>query len=129
MASSFFDTYGSTGLREDVRDLITIISPQDTPVYSLLRPGTSIGVHHEWLTIPLPSATNNATVEGTTWSYASGFAETRLQNYTQILNKTWQVSGTVEFAGKYGRASEFDMRKLHALKAFKIDMEWVLLNN
>ena len=35
--SAFFETYLSTGLKEDVLDAIEVISPKDTPVYNGLN--------------------------------------------------------------------------------------------
>ena len=129
MAAGFFDTYGGTGNKEDVRDLLTVISPDETPVMSLLGDGEANSTRHEWLTIALPTGADNKQIEGTAWSYVSGNKETRIQNYTQIFTQTWKVSGTVEAISKYGRASEFDMRRLHALRALKVDIEYELCDN
>jgi len=129
MAKDFFDTFGSTGMKEDVRDLITVISPDETPAMSMLADSQANGRLHEWLTIPLPTGADNKQTEGVTYTFTSGNAETRIINYTQIFLQEWQVSGTIEAVAKYGRASEWDMRKLHALRAFKVDVEFELLDN
>jgi hypothetical protein len=134
--SAFFETYLSTGLREDVLDALEVISPDDTPVYNGLRKGKANAVHHEWLTIGLPTASAvgaNKYAEGAAFAYASGDAyqpaETRLHNYTQIFHKTFKVSGTIEAVGKYGRDSEWGMRKLMAMRGFKVDIEVAILDN
>jgi hypothetical protein len=134
--SAFFETYLSTGMREDVVDALEVISPDDTPVYNMLRKGKASGVNHEWLTIGLPTASAvgaNNYPEGASFAYASGAAyqpgETRLHNLTQIFHKTWKVSGTIEEVSKYGRDSEWGLRKLHAMRAFKVDIEVALLDN
>lgn len=123
-------------MREDVLDAIEVISPDDTPCYNGLRKGKATGTTHEWLEIALPSASAvgaNSFAEGVTFTYASGAAyqpvETRRLNKTQIFIKTFKVSGTIEAVGKYGRDSEWAMRKLHAMKAWKIDVEVALLDN
>lgn len=134
--SAFFETYLSTGMREDVLDAIEVVSPEDTPVYNGLRKGKAHNTIHEWLEIALPSASAvgaNAYAEGAAFAYGSGAAyqpaETRRANRTQIFVKTWKVSGTIEGVGKYGRDSEWALRKLHAMKAWKIDVEVALLDN
>jgi hypothetical protein len=134
--SSFFESYLSTGMREDVLDALEVVSPDDTPVYNGLRKGSAIGVHHEWLEIALPTASAvgaNSFAEGAAFTYASGAAyqpvETRRHNYCQIFQKTWKVSGTIEAVGKYGRDSEWAMRKMMAMRAFKVDIEVALLDN
>src|SRR3990167_534943 len=134
--SAFFESYLSTGIKEDVQDALEVISPDDTPVYNSLRKSKAIGVTHEWLELALPTASAvgaNSFAEGVDFTYASGAnyqpVETRRINKTQIFHKTWKVSGTIESVGKYGRDSEWAMRKLHAMKAFKVDIEVALLDN
>jgi len=134
--SAFFETYLSTGLRENVLDVLTVISPGDTPVYDGLRKTRASGTIHEWLTITLPSASavgDNAFTEGVAFTYASGDAyqpaETRRANRTQIFHKTWKVSGTVEEVSKYGRSSEWALRKMDAMRGWKTDVEVSLLDN
>lgn len=134
--SAFFESYLSTGMREDVLDALEVISPDDTPVYNSIRKGKANGVHHEWLTITLPTASAvgaNSYAEGASFAYASGAAyqpaEARLHNYCQIFHKTFKVSGTIESVAKYGRDSEWAMRKMHAMMAWKIDVEVALLDN
>lgn len=134
--SAFFETYLSTGLKEDVLDALEVISPADTPVYNGMRKSRATGTIHEWLEIALPSASAvgaNSYAEGASFTYASGGAyqpvETRRANRTQIFHKTFKVSGTVEDAAKYGRGSEWNMRKLHAMMAWKVDVEVALLDN
>jgi len=129
MAETFFDTYASTGMKEDVRDLITVVSPDAAPVYSMLRQGDCTRERHEWLSITLTTAADSKQIEGTAYGYASGVAETRLQNYTQIFRKTWKVSGTVDAVAKYGRGDEWNFRRALAMRAFKIDVEYELLDN
>ena len=134
--SAFWETYVSTGMRQDVSDVIEVLSPDDTPAYAMLRKGKATAVAHEWLDIALPSASAvgaNSFAEGVAFVYASGSNyqpnETRRINYCQIFHKTWKISGTVEVVGKYGRESEYAMRKMHALRAFKVDVEVALLDN
>lgn len=123
-------------MREDVLDAIEVLSPEDTPVYSGLRKSSCIGTHHEWLTITLPTASAvgaASPAEGAAFAYASGASqvpsETRMHNYTQIFVQPWKVSGTIEAVGKYGRDSEWNFRKLQAMKAWKINVEVSLLDN
>lgn len=129
MAASFFDSYGSTGLREDVSDIIKVISPDETPVLTTLPEGSTNAKLTEWMTIPLPTASDNTAVEGTAFAYGSGDAETRLLNYTQIFLKTWRVSGTVDAVGKYGRGREWEFRKVLNMRAHNVDVEYELLDN
>lgn len=121
----------ATGLREDVRDLITVLSPVDTPAFSMLGDSQANNTRHEWLSITVPTGADNKHIEGTAWAYASAdvAAETRYQNYTQIMITTFRVAGSVEAVGKYGRSSEYDFRRLNALKGHAVDIENELLEN
>lgn len=134
--SAFFETYVSTGLKEDVLDMLEVISPDDTPAYSGMRKGRASAVHHEWLEIALPTASAvgaNNYPEGQSFAFLSGASyqpvETRRHNYCQIFRNTFRVSDTVNAVSKYGRDSEFGLRKAHALRAHKVDIEVALLDN
>ena len=130
MALEFYDTYGATaGKAEDIRDLLTVLSPSETPVYSVMPDGEANGTQHIWLTVPLPTASDNKNVEGKTYTFTSGDTETRKSNYTQIFIKEWKISGTQEAVKKYGRASDWDAHRLRAMKALKVDIEYELLDN
>ena len=59
--ATFGTTYQTTGMVEDIKDLVEVISPQETPVYSMLGRGTVHNTLHEWLTLTLPTSTGNKT--------------------------------------------------------------------
>ena len=59
-----FLTYAQIGQREDLSDVIDMISPTDTPVQSALRKRKASGRYVEWQTDALASASNNAQLEG-----------------------------------------------------------------
>ncbi len=62
---------------------------------------------HEWQTDVLAAATfGNALVEGDDATSASLTPTTRIGNFTQIVGKTVQISGTLEAVDKAGRKSE-----------------------
>lgn len=74
---------------------------------SSIGKGRATAVYHEWQTDSLASAnTSNAAVEGADATAATLSPTTRIGNYTQIVQKTIQVSGTLESVDKAGRKSE-----------------------
>ena len=104
---SQYKTYDAKGLREDLTDVIYDISPTDTPIMSSICKTSARAVYHEWQTDNLASATTaNAAVEGATASEAVLNPTVRLGNYTQIVQKTIMISGTLEAVDKAGRKSE-----------------------
>ena len=104
---AIWNAHDAKGLREDLADVIYNISPTDTPFQSSVGRTKATAVYHEWQTDSLAAATtNNAAVEGADASDATLSATTRLGNYTQILQKTIKVSGTLDAVNKAGRKSE-----------------------
>jgi hypothetical protein len=103
-----FSTYQAKGIRENLADVISNISPIDTPFVSNVGSGGDIdNTYYEWQTDALAAVdTTNAQIEGNDATLASSTPTTRLGNYTQISSKTVVVTGTVERVKKAGRKSE-----------------------
>jgi hypothetical protein len=125
-----FKTYAAVGLREDLTDVIYDISPQDTPIMSSIGKGKATAVSHEWQTDALAAATfGNALVEGADATAASLSPTTRLNNFTQIVGKTVQISGTLESVDKAGRKSEKAYQLAKASAEIKRDVENIITAN
>jgi hypothetical protein len=87
-------------------------------------------VYHEWQTDSLAAATTaNAAVEGADATSATLAPTVRLGNYTQIIQKTVQVSGTLDTVNKAGRKSEKAYQLAKASAELKRDLETILLAN
>ena len=85
---------------------------------------------HEWQTDSLAAATtNNALIEGDDATAASLSPTVRLNNYTQIVGKTVQISGTLEAVDKAGRKSEKAYQLAKASAEIKRDIETILTAN
>ncbi len=111
---AIYNRYEAIGAREDLSDVIYNISPTDTPIMSSIGKSKATGVYHEWQTDALAAATtSNALVEGADASAADLSPTTRIGNYTQIVGKTVQISGTLEAVDKAGRKSEKALATLH----------------
>jgi hypothetical protein len=130
-ATTFSGSPGLQGLREDLSDMIYMISPETTPFTSNVGRESCDAVLHEWQTDALaPANVNNAQFQGddiSTFSAASVTA--RLGNRTQILRKEVIISGTVDAVRKAGRNTELAYQLTKRGKEIKIDHESVLLNN
>lgn len=121
-------TYGAAGNREDLMDVITNISPIDTPMFTMFRKEKARATLHEWMTESLADAASNAAVEGADFSYGLLTARSRVTNNTQIFTKTWKVSETQEAVDKAGVESEYARRMQNALKEAARDIEYALVN-
>jgi hypothetical protein len=125
-----FTRFDAIGAREDLSDVIYNISPQDTPIMSSIGKTSAKAVYHEWQTDALASVnTANALVEGADATSATLSATTRIGNYTQIVGKTVQVSGTLEAVDKAGRKSEKAYQLAKASAELKRDIEGIITAN
>jgi hypothetical protein len=125
-----FTAHTAIGQREDLIDVIYDISPTETPIMSTLARTKATAVFHEWQSDSLAAATSaNAAVEGADAVSATISPTTRLGNYTQIVQKTIQVSGTLETVNKAGRRSEKAYQLSKAAAELKRDMETIITAN
>ena len=126
-----YDTSSTRGgLREDLSDMIYNISPTDTPLMSTLAKSKATAVYHEWQTDSLAAATTaNALVEGDDAVATTASPTFRIGNYTQIVGKTIQVSGTLEAVDKAGRKSQKAYELAKASSEIKRDIETILFAN
>lgn len=127
---AIYNRYDAVGAREDLSDVIYNISPTDTPIMSSIGKTKATGVYHEWQTDALAASTTaNALVEGADATSATLSPTTRIGNYTQIVGKTVQVSGTLEAVDKAGRKSEKAYQLAKASSEIKRDIETIITAN
>jgi hypothetical protein len=124
-----YQTFTAIGMREDLSDVIYDISPTDTPIMSSIGKTSATAVYHEWQTDSLAAATTQAAVEGADATSATMSPTTRVGNYTQIIQKTIQVSGTLEKVNKAGRKSEKAYQLAKASAELKRDLETIITAN
>ncbi len=91
-----YSTYDQVGKAEDVSDIITDITPTDTPMFSLMRSEKVAARTFEWMEDSLASAADNKAIEGADASMATLSPTTLRSNNTQILTKAFQVSATAD---------------------------------
>ena len=127
---AIYNRYDAIGAREDLSDVIYNISPTDTPIMSSIGKTKATGVYHEWQTDSLAASTTaNALVEGADATSATLSPTSRIGNYTQIVGKTVQVSGTLEAVDKAGRKSEKAYQLAKASAEIKRDIETIITAN
>jgi hypothetical protein len=125
-----FSTYDAKGLREDLSDIITMISPEDTPFLDAIATKTAKATLHEWQTDSLASASeDNAVIEGDDATTDAADPTTRLGNYTQISDKVARVTGTLESVEKAGRKREMARQVMKKTAELKLDIEKRLFCN
>ena len=124
-----FDSYDAVGIREDLKDVIYNISPEETPFYTKARKTTARNTLVEWQTDSLRASAANAHIEGDATSAEARTATSRLGNYTQIFKNAVVVPDTDEGLDKAGRAREIAYQTLKIAKEQKLDIEKALFDN
>ena len=118
-----YSTYNQVGKAEDVSDIITDITPTDTPMSTLMKSEKTHARVFEWQEDSLANAAVNAAIEGADASMATLSPTTMRSNVTQILTKAFQISATADAIKTYGRAKETAYQMGKALKEIKRDQE------
>ena len=127
--SNTFDSYDAVGIREDLSDVITNISPEETPFHTKSAKTRARNTLHEWQTDALRASAANAHIEGDATTAEARTATTRLGNYTQIFKNAVVVPDTDEGLDKAGRAREIAYQTLKIAKEQKLDIEKALFDN
>src|SRR3990167_870562 len=88
-------TYDDASRREDLLSVVGDITPDDTPLMTMLKTSTASNTLHEWLEdyITPPTSVTPAS-EGAAATYVALTQPARRNNITEILTETFRVSGT-----------------------------------
>ena len=121
------NTYEAVGNKLDMSDIITNISPEDTPLWSRIARTRATAVTHEWLEDSLGEPRTNKHPEGYTYTTEAVTPRTRLNNYTQIMHRGIHVTQTQEVVLKYGLRSETAYQMQKTLKELAFDCEQALI--
>ena len=125
-----FLTYDAKGIREDLSDLISDISPTQTPFQSNVGTRDAENTYFEWQTASLAAASATPVVEGQDLSTFTAVTPTaRMGNYCQINMVDFIISGTEQTVLKAGRASEVGYQAAKAAKELKRNVEKAALLN
>jgi hypothetical protein len=129
-AINTYDSYDSARNREEFANAIHMITPEETPLLSLLGREKVESRHPEWSTdrLATPSTTNQQ-VEGDEYTYSAITPTTRVGNYTEIARKSYIISRTQEHSIKAGPKSELGRERRKKGVELKQDMEVSLLAN
>lgn len=123
-------TYNEATNKDDLSDIITNLSPADTPVTSMIGKAKAKATYHEFPEDELlPADPNNAYPEGYTYAPKPVQGRARNGNYTQIFIREFTVSKTQQAVDTTGVANEYDYQMTRAMKQLGKDLEVAILNN
>ena len=78
IVTNTFQSTSAVGNREELSDVVTRITPEDTPIYSLISKGKVVSTHPEWETDTLAAPAANAQLEGDEYDFDAVTAPTRV---------------------------------------------------
>ncbi|MBA3766832.1 MAG: DUF5309 domain-containing protein [Acidobacteria bacterium] len=117
------------GMREELADMIYRLSPEETPLMTMIGRSSVKTTHPEWMIDELAVPGANAQPEGNEWTFQAQEQPTRVGNYTQISDKRIIVSRTADKTDKAARSSELARLLKKRGIELKQDMEFTLLSN
>jgi hypothetical protein len=130
LLSGGFTTFLDKRKREDFSDIVSMITPEETPVLSSLDDVAVKGTKHEWSLDALATPViTNAQLEGDVYTWTATVATSRVGNYTQISRKTFAVTKTQEAIDKAGMKSEVGAQRAKTGAELKTDIEAAILSN
>lgn len=125
-----YATNDMIGIREDLSDVIYMISPSETPFFSSIPKTDATAATHEWQTDVLAAAANNAVIEGDDVTPAAAVPTVRRTNITQLSDKDVRVSSRGRAVNTAGRSDEliYQMELKRGVE-LRRDIETALLAN
>jgi hypothetical protein len=124
-----FRTTDAVGNREELSDVVSRITPEDTPIYSDLPKEKARSNHPEWEIDTLRAPGANAQEEGDEYAFNGVVAPTRVGGRTQIFRETWIISGTQEVVDEAGNVQKRKYQKLKKGIEVRKDVEFALVSN
>jgi hypothetical protein len=122
-------TTTAVGNREELSDVVSRITPEDTPIYSDIGKGSCSSVHPEWETDELRAPAANIQTEGDEYAFNAISPPRRLGNYTQIFRDGFIISRTQETVDEAGKVQKTKYQKLKTGVAIRKDVELAIITN
>lgn len=122
-------TTQAEGNREELDNFVSMITPSDTPIYTLAGKEKAASKHPEWEYEDLDATGDNAQPEGNEYTFDAVDPPTRVGNYTQIFTKTFRFSGTQQAVDNAGNAEKRAHELMKKGKALRKDVEYSIVLN
>lgn len=122
-------TTDAVGNREELDNFVSMITPSDTPIYTMAGKEKAASKHPEWEYEDLDAVADNAQPEGNEYTFDAVSAPTRVGNYTQIFTKTFRFSGTQQAVANAGNAEKRAHELMKKGKALRKDIEKCIIQN
>lgn len=127
VVTNTFQTPSAKGNREELSDVISRITPEDTPIYSLIEKTSFSTTHPEWLVDDLAAPAANIQLEGDDYTFGATSPATRYGTYTQIMRKDGIISGTQDATDSVG-VEQIRYQKLKKGVELRKDVEYAIVD-
>lgn len=124
-----FDSTAAVGNREQLSDVVSRITPEDTPIYSMIPKGRVAGTFNEYEIDDLAIPASNVNLEGDEFTFEATTAPTRVGSYTQILKKDWVLTRTQEAVDNAGQVEKRRYQQLKKGVEIRKDVEFGIVEN
>lgn len=122
-----FKSYDLVGVKENVSNVISNLSPRKTPMQSSIGNEKVTQPLFQWQEDSLRAPAANAAVDGADASFITITPTTMRNNYTQIFTEALQVSDRADVIATYGRKREMAYQMAKSAAAVKRDREIALV--
>jgi len=120
---------GSKVNREELANVVSRITPEDTPIYSMIRKTKCSSIHPEWTIDELAAPAENSTLEGDEFTWEKTEPVVRVGNYCQIFRKTGRISKTQQSVMNAGNAEKIRYQVLKKGVELRKDVEFAIVSN
>lgn len=127
VVTNTFQTTSAVGIREELSDVVSRITPEDTPIFSMIEKIKFESTHPEWETDELAAPGENIQLEGDDYTFAAVTPPTRMGNYTQIMRKDGILSGSMEAANDAGHVQKVTHQKVKRGIELRKDVELAIV--
>jgi len=128
IVANTFQSTSAKANREELSDVISRITPEDTPIYSMIEKVSFDTTHPEWLVDDLAVSVANIQLEGDEYTFGATSAAVRLGSYTQIMRKDGVISGTQDATNNAGNVEQVKYQKLKKGVELRKDTEFAIVD-
>ena len=125
VANTFQSTSAKVN-REELSGVINRITPEDTPIYSLIDKESFEATHPEWAVDDLAAPAANIQLEGDEYTFGATTPAVRYGAYTQIMRKEGIISGTQDATNNVG-VEQVKYQKLKKGVELRKDVEFAIV--
>lgn len=129
IANTFLQS-GSDVNREELGNVVSRITPEDTPIYSMIKKSRCDTINPEDVVDDLAAVAVNQQAEGDEYSFSAITKAKRTGNFCQIFRKTFLISGTQEAVSNAASVEKMRYQTLKHGVELRKDVELaIVLNN